>query len=263
MTNYPAAVYAKVLAAGAGAGAAATAATPYANMQGINTLTGSDRAWGYNFGALFNISPKTRVGVAYRSQVKYNLSGNVSFSGVPAALLASFPVQAVTLAITMPDSFSMSGFHQLDDKWDLMADATWTGWSVFQQLKVLQANGTPLGAATPENWKDTWRVSAGTNYHYNEKWTARAGVAFDQSPVADQFRTVRIPDANRTWLSLGGQYKPSKSDAFDFGYAHLFVSNAALNQSATANPDLAGKGYLTGTYANSVDILSVQYGHSF
>jgi len=263
MTNYPASVYAKVLAAGAGAAAAAAAAAPFANAQGVNTLTGSDSAWGYNLGALFNLSPQTRVGVAYRSRIKYNLSGTVSFAGVPAALAASFPVQAVTLAITMPDSFSLSAFHQVDDKWDVMADATWTGWSVFQQLNVLRTNGTPLGTATPENWKDTWRVAVGSNYHYNESWTARMGVAYDQAPVSDQFRTVRIPDNNRFWLSLGGQYKPSKESAFDFGYSHLFVSSSTLNQSAAANPDLAGKGYLVGSYNNSVDILSMQYTHNF
>lgn len=252
MTNYSAAAFA--------AGALGLVGV---NQEGVSTLTGSDSAWGYNFGALFNLSPQTRVGVAYRSRIKYNLSGSVSFMNRPAALAAALPDQAVTLAVTMPDSFSVSALHQLGDKWEIMGDASWTGWSVFKQLNVLKTNGASLSAATPENWKDTWRVSAGANYHYSSQWLARAGVAFDQSPVSDAFRTVRIPDANRTWLSLGGQYKPSKESALDFGYAHLFVSNATLNQSAAANPDLAGKGYLVGTYKNSVDILSVQYAHSF
>lgn len=263
MTNYPAAVYAGALAAGAGAAAAAAAAAPYANVEGASTLTGSDSAWGYNFGALFNVSPQTRVGVAYRSRIKYNLNGSVSFANRPVALAASLPDQAVTLAITMPDSFSASAFHQLDDKWDVMTDVSWTGWSVFQQLNVLKTNGVSLSTPTPENWRDTWRVSAGANYHYSAQWMVRAGLAFDQTPVSDTFRTVRIPDANRTWLSVGGQYKPSKEGALDFGYAHLFVSNGTLNQSAAANSDLSGKGYLTGTYKNSVDIFSVQYAHSF
>ncbi|MFA6921193.1 MAG: outer membrane protein transport protein, partial [Gallionella sp.] len=219
-----------------------------ANKEGLSTLTGNDSAWGYNFGAMYNFTPDARIGVAYRSRIKYNLSGNVSFANRPAALNALLPDQAVTLAITMPDSFSVSGFHQVSDKWDFMADATWTGWSVFQQLNILKANGASLSTPTPENWKDTWRVSTGASYHYSESWTARMGVAYDQSPVADAFRTVRIPDANRTWLSVGGQYKPGKESALDFGYAHLFVSNAPLNQSATANPDLAGKGYLAGNY---------------
>lgn len=234
-----------------------------ANLSGLSMLTGSDSAWGYNFGAMYNYTPQARIGVAYRSRIKYNLGGTVNFANRPAALNAALPDQTITLALTMPDSFSVSGFHQVSDKWDFMADATWTGWSVFQQLNVLKANGASLSTPTPENWKDTWRVSAGASYHYSSEWTARAGVAFDQSPVADQFRTVRIPDANRTWLSVGGQYKPGKDSALDFGYAHLFVSSAPLNQSATANPDLAGKGYLLGNYNDSVDILSVQYAHSF
>jgi len=233
------------------------------NNEGVSTLTGSDSAWGYNFGALFNVSPQTRVGVAYRSRIKYNLNGAVSFANVPDALAVELPNQAVTLAITMPDSASISAFHQLDDKWDIMADATWTGWSVFQQLNVLKTNGKSLSTPTPENWKDTWRIAVGANHHYSEQWTARVGAAFDQAPVSDQFRTVRIPDNNRFWLSVGGQYKPGKEGAFDFGYSHLFVSNSTLNQSAAANPDLAGKGYLVGSYKNSVDILSAQYSYNF
>ncbi|HCI52152.1 MAG TPA: aromatic hydrocarbon degradation protein [Gallionella sp.] len=234
-----------------------------ANLSGLSTLIGSDSAWGYNAGALFNFTPQARLGIAYRSRIKYNLSGTVSFANRPAALNALLPDQPVTLAVTMPDSFSVSGFHQVSDKWDFMADATWTGWSVFQQLNILKASGASLGAPTPEKWKDTWRVSLGASYHYNEAWTARTGLAFDQAPVQDAYRTVRIPDANRTWLSFGGQYKPDKSDAIDFGYAHLFVSNAPLSQNAAVNTDLAGKGYLLGSYNNSVDILSVQYAHSF
>lgn len=255
MTNYSAAAFklggAPLLGAIGGAG-----------KQGLSTLSGSDRAWGYNVGAMFNFGPNKRIGVAYRSRVKYNLSGAVSFANAPAALAAAFALQPVTLAITMPDSFSVSGFHQLNDKWDMMADATWTGWSVFQQLNVLRANGTSL-TNTPEHWRNTWRVSVGANYHYSDQWLARAGVAYDQSPVPDAFRTTRIPDNNRVWLSLGGQYKPNKDCAFDFGYSHLFVSNAPLNQSAAANPDLAGKGYLLGSYNSSVDILSAQYTHNF
>lgn len=230
--------------------------TSFAGAAGIASITGSDAAWGYNLGALYNVNPSTRIGVAYRSAINYKLSGGATFSALP---ILNTPV---TLDIKMPDSFSVSAFHQLSDKWDLMADATWTGWSVLKEIRVLRPSGTTV-TFTPENWKDTWRVSAGAIYHYSSEWLARAGVAFDQAPVSDAFRTVRIPDANRTWLSVGGQYKPSKESALDFGYAHLFVSNAPLNQSAAANPDLAGKGYLVGNYSNQVDIFSVQYTHGF
>ncbi|OHC82540.1 MAG: aromatic hydrocarbon degradation protein [Sideroxydans sp. RIFOXYB12_FULL_59_6] len=252
VTNYSAAIY-----------QATAGATAIPNLEGLSTLTGSDSAWGYNFGALYNLSEKTRLGAAYRSQIKYSLKGDVKFANRPALLAAGLPDQAISLDITMPDSFSMSAVHQYSDKLEVMADASWTGWSVFKTLDVKKTNGASLSAATPENWKDTWRVSVGTSYHYSEQWTARAGVAFDQAPVSDAYRTVRIPDADRTWLSLGGQYKPSSASTLDFGYAHLFVKSGAMNQSATANPELSGKGYLVGSYSSSVDIVSVQYGYKF
>lgn len=227
-------------------------------VEGQCIIDGSDSAWGYNLGVLFNPGAETRIGLAYRSQIKYNLSGTVSFTNRPALLAAGIPDGAVSLAIKMPDSFSVSAFHQLDSKWDVMGDLSWIGWSVFQQLKIDRANGANL-ITVPENWRDTWRVSAGANYHYNDQWMARIGAAFDQTPVSDAFRTARIPDGNRTWLALGGQYKPSGESAVDFGYAHLFVDSVGIADNQAA----AGKGNLAGGYKNSADILSVQYTHGF
>lgn len=250
--NYSAAAF-----AAGGAGLLALVGT---NREGISTISGNDSAWGYNFGAMFNASQDTRIGMAYRSKVKYTLKGSITFTGVPTQLAAS-PLLAngdVTLPITMPDSFSISGFHKLDDKWDLMADATRTGWGVLQQLKIDRTNGSNV-QTVQENWKNTWRFALGANHHYNDQWLARIGIAYDQSPVPDQYRTARIPDNDRSWLSIGGQYKPSASGTIDFGYAHLFVKDATIadNQSA------AGKGNLVGTYSSSVDILSLQYAYSF
>ncbi|NNM79526.1 MAG: transporter [Gallionella sp.] len=251
--NYSAAAFA------AGGGGLLTAVGG-PNVAGISSISGSDAAWGYNFGGLLKLSDATRIGAAYRSKIKYNMTGTVSFSGVPAPLAGAPTLQngAITLPITMPDTFSLSGFHQLNDKWDLMTDATWTGWSVLQQLQINRATGANV-QTVPENWKNTWRVSAGANYHYNEQWTARTGIALDQTPVSDAYRTARIPDNNRTWLSVGGQYKASKTSTFDFGYAHLFVGNTTISQ----NQALAGAGFLLGTYNSSVDIVSAQYTYSF
>ncbi len=211
-------------------------------VPGTAVVKGTDNAWGYNLGALYNVNPSTRVGVAYRSEISYKLSGTV----------ASSPLNGpVSLDVKLPDSLSFSGFHQYSDKWDVMADVTWTGWSSFKQVNVVDAAGTSI-SNTIENWKNTVRVSLGTTHHYNPQWLVRAGLAFDQSPVKDEFRTPRIPDNNRTWLALGGQYKPSATSAIDFGYAHLFVSDASINSGA-----------LVGTYKNKVDILSAQYTHNF
>lgn len=251
--NYSAAAF-------AAGGAALLTAIGGPNQEGVSTIKGDDSAWGYNLGALININPQTRVGLAYRSKIKYKLDGTVSFDDVPAAM-ASSPLLAngdVNLSIDMPDTFSVSGFHQFNDQWDFMADATWTGWGVFKQLKIDRSNGSNVQTVN-ENWENTWRFSAGANYHYNPKWLARAGVALDQAPVPDTHRTARIPDNDRTWFALGGQYKASADEAIDFGYARILVKGSTIaDMQATA-----GKGNLVGDYDNSVDILSLQYTRSF
>lgn len=257
-------------AAGGGAGglAAANAANAAGQGEGVTTVTGDDAAWGYNLGVLVKVSEQTRAGLAYRSSIKYKMNGSVGFSNRPTAatlgaplaggIAAAYPDGAVSLDLKMPDSFSASMFDRMDDKWDIMADATWTGWSVFNKLDVIRADGSTL-SSTPENWKNTWRFAAGANHHYSEQWTSRIGVAYDQTPVSDTYRTARIPDNSRKWLSLGGQYKFSKASALDVGYAHLFVRDASINKDGTAT----AAGMLVGTYKNSVDILSVQYAYSF
>lgn len=233
----------------------------FAPGEGVSSMTGSDSAWGYNLGTLINVTPDTRVGLSYRSKIKYNLNGTVSFSNVPSLLSSAVVNGDVNMPVTMPDTASISAFHQLSDKWDIMADATWTGWSVLQQLVITRTNGVVV-QTTQENWKNTWRVAAGASYHYNEQWTSRLGVAYDQTPVPDAYRTARIPDSNRTWLAFGGQYKSSASSKVDFAYAHLFMNNATIANNQNI-PGTSANGNLVGTYANSVDILSVQYAYSF
>lgn len=240
-------------------GAGALAAIGGAGVEGVSTIEGKDAAWGYNFGILLDATPQTRIGFAYRSTIDYTLTGTVAFTNRPALLAAAIPDGAVSLNVKMPDTFSASAFHQIDDKWDVMADATWTGWSVFKQLKIDRASGANL-ITVQENWHDNWRVAAGANHHYNERWTARMGMAWDQTPVPDAFRTARIPDQDRIWLSFGGQYKPGKDSAIDVAYTHLFIKDAPIADNQVA----AGKGNLAGTYGSiATNILSVQYTYGF
>lgn len=211
---------------------------------GLLTVKGDDYGWGFNLGAMWQVNDATRVGLAYRSEVDYTLEGTATFSGVPAL---NGPV---TADATMPDSASLSLFHKVSTRWDLLADVTWTGWSDFDELRIVRTTGVVLGV-TPENWRDTWRYSVGANYHYSNKLTLRGGVAFDQRAASDEFRTARIPDEDRTWLAVGAQYRLSERSRIDVGYAHLFVSDARLNKTE-------GGVALAGTYDASVDILSAQ-----
>ena len=219
----------------------------------VADVKGKDNSWGFNFGAMFQPTPDTRLGVSYRSLIKYNVSGTVNVAAVPA-LNGNANVD-----IKMPDTLSIALNHRLDSKWTLLGDVTRTGWSKIKDLTIVTSNGQPPDV-TQENFKNTWRVGVGAVHRYDDAWSIKMGLAFDQSPVNDTDRTARLPDNNRLWLSFGGQYRLSKEGTLDFGYAHLFVKDASSNQNGG---DPATKGTLIGTYKGSINVLGAQFAYRF
>jgi len=210
--------------------------------------------WGFNLGAMFQLAPDTRLGVSYRSSIKYHLTGTATFS-----LNNPVPSTNVSTDIKMPDSASIALQHRLNPSWTLLADVSRTGWAKIKELKIESDIGTL--STTPENFRNTWRVGVGAIHRYNDAWSMKMGLAFDQSPVNDTDRTARLPDNNRLWLSFGGQYKLSKDGTLDFGYAHLFIKDAPINQLNPTPP--ANNGQLVGTYKGSVDIFGAQFAYRF
>jgi long-chain fatty acid transport protein len=203
-------------------------------------------------------TPATRFGASYRSSIKYELEGTATFS------TGSTFNGNITADLRVPDSASFSVFHQAGPKWELMGDATWTKWSTLQQLVVLRTSGVPVPGREPPlttetfQWDDTWRFGVGANYKLNPQTKLRFGVAYDETPTNDVYRSPRLPDQDRTWVALGVQYKHSKSGTFELGYAHEFIRDASVNNTVTGAP-----GALVGKFDNTADIISIQYSHQF
>jgi long-chain fatty acid transport protein len=226
------------------------------------TVQGNDWGFGFNLGVLYEPSANMRFGLAYRSRIRHELSGDARFDKpaglpVPLALSSTFANTGARAGVDLPESLSASGYLELDPQWSVMADVNWMRWNRFNELRIRFDNGAP-DSVTPEQWRNTIRVAVAVNYRYNDAWKLRGGIAWDQTPVDDAFRTPRIPDADRTWLAIGAQYNASQQGTWDFGYAHLFVRDSSINK---AEPPAGGT--LIGDYRNDVNILSVQYSHKF
>jgi long-chain fatty acid transport protein len=219
-------------------------------------IKGDDWGVGFNLGAIYQATADTRIGVAYRSKVEQHLEGKAKF-GAPLAA-GNTDVKA---DVTLPENFSVSAFSSLNDKWDLMGDVTWTRWSQFKELKIVRDNGTTL-ALTPENWENTMRYSIGVNYHYSDAIKLRAGLAYDEEAIKDEFRTARIPGNDRKWLSLGVGWQVTPASKLDVGYSHLFISDAKIDDDQTSAAE-GFNGRVRGDFEGSVDILSMQYTHNF
>jgi long-chain fatty acid transport protein len=256
------------IAFGAG-GAPLLAAAGGPGVEGRNSTSVDGDAWGFNIGALFDVTPATRIGVHYRSSLNYETDGSTTFTNVPAAF-AGVPALAaatsdgeVKLELDTPASFSVSALHKLGDRFELLADATWTQWSKIQSLPLMRTSGAASGQTLDTltfSFDDTWRFALGANYKPSGAWTLRTGVAYDQSPVPDEAnRSVRLPDNDRYWLSLGATWRITPGSRLDFGYTFIHIKDASINNDQTAR----ARGIVRGTYKASVNILSVQYQHTF
>ena len=239
------------------------------NAEGQNKTELDGDAWGYDFGALFDVAPGARVGLAYRSSLKYHLAGTTSFSNVPGAFALSPELAAATaagdvnLSVKTPDSLSVSVAHQVNRQWTLLADATWTGWSKIQSLPLVRDNGARVTTFT-FSFEDTMRYSAGANYRLSDAWMLKSGITLDQSPVPSaEARTVRLPDSDRRVFAFGAKYRTSASGAIDFAYTYVKFKVTPINniQNNTAAGQMNGN--VIGSYKVGAYVAGVQYAHSF
>ena len=243
----------------------AIGANPQA-LDGFADLRADNLSWGFNLGLLYEFSPRTRVGVAYRSQVKQNLEGKAKFTvpGAVSFLQAAnvFVNSDIKAGVDLPDTFSLSAYHELSGKVAVMADWTWTHWSNFNELRIKYESSQP-DSVTTENWNDSNRYSLGINYQMNSKLKLRGGLAYDETPVPNaRHRTPRLPGNDRTWLSLGAGYVISPRVSVDAGYTHLFIDDAKSDHTYESSvPTL--RHTLKGKYQASVDIFSAQLNWKF
>lgn len=223
-------------------------------------VEGDDWAWGWNVGALFDFGQGTRVGLTYRSTISYTIEGDLTYNGAqsPAAPVG----QNVKAEIKLPDTFSVGLSHRFNPQWRVLADYTWTGWDSIQTLDIQsQSTGATL-SSTALQFKNSWRVGVGAEYQINQPWLLRAGLAYDTTPVQDAFRTPRLPDNDRTWLSVGARFQSNPTWWLDFGYTYIWVSDAS-SQLQPTGAGVFAPGTLVGSYKANVQILAAQVSFKF
>lgn len=232
-----------------------TAIAGSALPDGSARFEGDDWGWGFNLGILLEPVMGTRVGVTYRSSVEHEAEGDAKFA-VPAALagVPNFQNSKATSDATLPETVAVSLTQVLTPRLTLVSDIQWTRWSRIEDLTIRRSDGSDIDS-TPMNFDDTFFFSVGGIYRATENWTFRAGFAYDQTPVTDEYRTVRLPDEDRYLLALGATFKVSEAFQIDAGYLHYFMPDATMNKSE--NRDTVTGDVLSGDFSMHSDIVSL------
>ncbi len=217
---------------------------------GFARVEGDDWSLGYDLGLMFEWDERTRFGAGYRSKVDHSLRGTRKLEGVPGQP----SVIGGEAELNLPDTLYFGAYRRLNERLALSGGARWTHWSRFQETRIRFADGSP-DELTVQNWEDSWTFSVGLDYAYHPHWTLRAGYGYDQTPVPSaRFRTPRIPDNDRHWLSVGTSYRLNEKWDFSLGYSHVFVDTARIGTIVDLVPvNIAPTGTFTDTLIGEYD----------
>jgi long-chain fatty acid transport protein len=222
-----------------------------------------DWAVGWNAGFLFEPTQSTRFGLAYKSEIDHDASGDAEFdlgaSGVGAAISQAsgqFVDTGASLSVSTPASLSFGAYHELSSELAIMGEVAWTDWSSLDELRIEFDNAAQDDSVTEEKWKDSYFVAAGVSYQALPDLTIRGGIAYDETPIADEFRTPRVAGNDRYWVSLGADYQLFSGFGVSASYTHIFVDDGDIDLQAT-DEGSTFRGNLSGVYENQIDIITL------
>jgi long-chain fatty acid transport protein len=227
---------------------------------GRGTVRGDDIAVGWTVGAVWEPQDGTRVGLSFRSALFHKLEGDAYFQGAPGPLANSVNFRNTDgkAKLTTPESLSFGVAQRVGERWTLLGDVSWTNWSRFRELRVDFESGRAPSVSS-QNWRDTWALALGAEYLVADGLRVRAGAAYDQSPARDAFRTPRIPDSDRYWLSVGASYQVLQNVELTAAYTHIFADDAKVRlRDRGPGTENFLRGNLDANYSASVDIVAVQ-----
>ncbi|HDG1669488.1 TPA: long-chain fatty acid transporter FadL [Kluyvera ascorbata] len=226
----------------------------------IAHLKGDEWGYGWNAGILYELDKNNRWGLTYRSEVKIDFDGDYrsSITSTGNALLPGlvsglpFGTNGATvpgaLTLNLPEMWEISGYNRIAPQWAIHYSMAYTSWSQFQELKATGSNGQEL-FYKDESFKDAYRIALGTTYYYDKNWTFRTGIAFDDSPVPANHRSISIPDQDRFWLSAGTTYAFNDDASLDFGASYMHGQNVTIEEGGYTFKS-EGKAWLFGTNFN-------------
>ncbi len=245
------------LGASCGSGGVPVATDAFAEVDGTSN------SWGANLGLMYEFNDAARLGVAYRSVVRHKIKGDGKFTNADTRLnvtpLGDFFVNTDASAdITLPATLAVSYYQDVMSKLSLMADVTWTEWSQLDEVRIQYRTGAQGDTVEELGWSNTMRYAVGATFRPIPALSLRAGVALDGSPVTSaRKRTVRLPDNDRLWTSIGVGYEVMRGLDLDVSYALITIDDAEIDRSE----GLAGN--IKGDYKLSTNIISGQVNWRF
>jgi long-chain fatty acid transport protein len=220
---------------------------PDRGIEGTTRLDGRDP---FSVGATIGLGWRTRdgrvrIGASVMTPVTLELEGDahVENPGISPLVDADLNMlqpagvrdDQVRMALPLPLIARLGVALRPAPRWRIEADVNWQRWSTFDRLDVdfvhehelLPTPGAYLYDVRVENaWRDTWSARLGAEATpFARPLALRAGVFYDQSPIADRYFTLLTPDSDKLGITAGARWsRPVGRGRLDLDLAamHLF-----------------------------------------
>lgn len=203
-------------------------------IDGQATVKVDNTSPGINLGVLLKPADKTRVGIAYRSQIIHHFGGNISFFNISTT-------PAAKTKLVMPSNIIASIVQVLSAQFTVLGELGWANWSSMKDT-IITVDG--FSAATPENWHDTYRVGIGGQYQATPKLLVQAGTSYDSSPTSSSKRTPNLPMDRQVRVGAGMEYALIRAVKLGVSYEYINFGGANINNTSSS-------GVLAGSYSRN------------
>jgi len=238
--------------------------------EGVLNVEGYGYGFGWNAGYLYAFNEdRSRVSLSYRSKISQIIKGDFDwdFRGVsgripnpqdPLTVLTSGPVDArqfieeyvrpdtdSSIRLVTPENVIAGVFHQLTPRLAFMSSLNWTRTSRINELRIrAEDRKDPEGKTVQQGdvvvktaFRDVFKIGAGMNFQLDDRWMARAGIGYEQTPVpGPEARHASLPDANRRVYSLGMNYRKDKNTTLDLAYSFIALKDVSANYQDDCHP---------------------------
>ena len=240
---------------------------------GLAKVSGDSHGFGWVAGFEWRPTDRFAIGYSHRSEIDQDIKGDATFNA-PASFAGTQPLfqqmaaqcmmapagnpcyaqlptllalgngfvpTNATAALTTPSTDTLSLRYDFTDSFRLMGDVQRTDWHSLKSVDIHFENPYQAPSSEAFEWKDSTMVSLGAEWDINQAWTLRGGVARDETPTHDDTRTPRLPDNDRTLLSVGVTWHATDALSIDAAYQHISIKTPSIDAFTSLGTELTGK----------------------
>ncbi len=197
----------------------------------INLKGTSEYGWGFNVGAMYDISDRVTVGASFRSKMNMRVKkgeASLSYANEIARQVLQGELDVIDKAnfkaeMPMPAVLTFGVGYKPLDKLTLAFDAQLTFWSAYKQLDIefLDEKVAAYDQSLVKDYKNSWAFRLGAQYGLTNRFDIRGGLILDLSPVNKNHYNPETPGMTKIEPSLGLSFRPVKGLSIDLSVLYV------------------------------------------